>query len=507
MFASLKLHRANAEAARRMGQSQTFTEPLRVEAEDQPQLKAFLTEFYKTIYRKRIELQELLQDNPSTLQVQYNNLVLSSKKVRYEDFWQRYYWRCDPERILVEWERNDRQRAQAYSKAISGSLKAVQKFVDEHTTTTTPQQQKQPPPPSSKDIDTNASKDEEEEEEAVVFEDEQKTPKKIPESGKVAEKTTPTVPSIPAPAKKSDILSEIDGLPANKHRGSSSKDGGKENVADKEHAVVAAAPAQDNEKASKTEAKVAVLPTKVKNEAPADPPSAEIKVNQQKPKRDIPLFRAWKTSPAKKALSTNKNRAAKTSKATEKEKEREGDQKRQSSQSQEPARKSLDASRGDRTKAGEVAVKTSPSTNNGPTAQTLLWAAAIIVAVLAIAIVPIVTSPALMDAVCSPAAPKTELSDVDARWEAPWWAPDPFKSQTFAVICGSHRTRTVVEWENADKKGRRRLSMLALTEDGEAVVIYTAKKRLSSAIIYAQQITTVDQKGITENITAPWLLE
>jgi hypothetical protein len=130
MFASFKANRANAEAARRQCQSATFTEPLHVAPDEKAHLKQFLTDFYKSIYKKRNELSVLLRNNPG-LEEQYQNLV--PRQVSYEDFWQRYYWRCDANRILQEWERKDQERAAARSQVIADGLARVQSLLGDAT--------------------------------------------------------------------------------------------------------------------------------------------------------------------------------------------------------------------------------------------------------------------------------------------------------------------------------------------------------------------------------------
>ena len=136
MFASLKLPLATAEAKRRQNVSTTFTEPLHVQVSREAELKAFLADFYKTIYQKRNELHILLEEHPS-LSAQYQTLVMQENRVTYEDFWQRYFWRCDAHRVLKEWAAKDQERAAARPQYISGGLARVQKFLEESTVSST----------------------------------------------------------------------------------------------------------------------------------------------------------------------------------------------------------------------------------------------------------------------------------------------------------------------------------------------------------------------------------
>ena len=134
MFSSLKLPLATAEATRRQHLPSTFTEPLHVSQGRQQELKEFLADFYKTIYQKRNELAQLLDEN-TTLQAQYQTLVVEKRTVAHEDFWQRYFWKCDAHRILTEWQAKDQERAAARSEYIAGGLARVQKLIHHDTAT------------------------------------------------------------------------------------------------------------------------------------------------------------------------------------------------------------------------------------------------------------------------------------------------------------------------------------------------------------------------------------
>jgi len=82
------------EIQHRISRSSTFTEPLQP-ADD---LKDFLSHFYQSIYEDATHQrhQQLLLDYP-VLQQQRTALVPDT--VSYEDFWQRYEYRCDLERV------------------------------------------------------------------------------------------------------------------------------------------------------------------------------------------------------------------------------------------------------------------------------------------------------------------------------------------------------------------------------------------------------------------------
>ena len=130
------------------------------------------------------------------------------------------------------------------------------------------------------------------------------------------------------------------------------------------------------------------------------------------------------------------------------------------------------------------------------------------VAVLAIVLVPIFSSPALMDGLCSPAAPSYQFNnetESGIRMEAPWWAPDEYKSPAFQYVCGRIRTRTVLEWNAINKKQTVFQLLLFAVDDEEQQTLVQEKRRLVSATVRSHHIATVDSKGSVEDIPAPWV--
>mmetsp|Transcript_8115 Transcript_8115/g.14222 ORF Transcript_8115/g.14222 Transcript_8115/m.14222 type:complete len:526 (+) Transcript_8115:59-1636(+) len=124
MFSGLNPRRsqANAEAARRRVKETTFTQPLGIEAArsdaDMQALRTFLREFYPTFYNKYSKLAR------QNVLVQYEEVAsfaekLIPKEVSEEEFWQRYYFRCEPHRILLEWDRNPERGRQVMGEAMT----------------------------------------------------------------------------------------------------------------------------------------------------------------------------------------------------------------------------------------------------------------------------------------------------------------------------------------------------------------------------------------------------
>jgi hypothetical protein len=140
MLSSIRKQRAVLEVERRKNRESTFTEPIHCSATDDPvefdHLKQFLTHFYRTIYHRQAEIRQLLEDEPSVAQ-HYHTLVNTSKaaapkqqqqKVTMEEFWQRYFYRCDVERLLQQWDRRDASARQARAEAIAGSITSMSKL-------------------------------------------------------------------------------------------------------------------------------------------------------------------------------------------------------------------------------------------------------------------------------------------------------------------------------------------------------------------------------------------
>ena len=97
MFSLFLKRKAYEEQERRRNRSSTFTEPLRKSSD----MKEFLMKFYKHIYtdeRRQYYRQE--QDKYPILKNHY--AILVPEHVTYEDFWQRYDYRTDIDRIWNE---------------------------------------------------------------------------------------------------------------------------------------------------------------------------------------------------------------------------------------------------------------------------------------------------------------------------------------------------------------------------------------------------------------------
>lgn len=138
---------ASEERLRRIESHETFDLPLISEDDDEEykkDVKQFLATF--SLESKTDEITALLLENPDTLKLAFEALVPT--KVSYEDFWQRYFYRCDEERIKAEIEQEEEEEKAAHVDAFSsiaavgtllgGAVKAVSKSIIEDDKTGSP---------------------------------------------------------------------------------------------------------------------------------------------------------------------------------------------------------------------------------------------------------------------------------------------------------------------------------------------------------------------------------
>lgn len=129
-------HTAEAEANLRRARKETYTEPLRPQGkkfskEEMEDFKEFMTEFYKTIYKRRDECGQLCTEYPDSIGKYYKELV--PNKMSYEDFWQRYFYRCDVDNINNEWNRKAMEETseleQQLVSSVTDSVQGVSNFI------------------------------------------------------------------------------------------------------------------------------------------------------------------------------------------------------------------------------------------------------------------------------------------------------------------------------------------------------------------------------------------
>jgi hypothetical protein len=113
--------RAIDEIDHRRNKASTFTEPLKARGRNE-EMKAFLLDFYKRIYQEqqRADYKQELALYRQNLGVHYKLLV--PELVSFEDFWQRYEYRCHLGRVMQELREQD---AEASKKSMQDSLDGV----------------------------------------------------------------------------------------------------------------------------------------------------------------------------------------------------------------------------------------------------------------------------------------------------------------------------------------------------------------------------------------------
>ena len=131
MLSSLRKPAAKTEVSIRKARKSTYTDPLRDKskeytAEELDDLKVYLADFYRTIYTRRDECKKICQQNPKTVGHFFDTLV--PRHVTFEDFWQRYFYRCDPDIVMREWDRQAAAQKELLDRKIQGSMHSAQKL-------------------------------------------------------------------------------------------------------------------------------------------------------------------------------------------------------------------------------------------------------------------------------------------------------------------------------------------------------------------------------------------
>ena len=96
-----------------------------VDDDEEEEVRAFLESF--SLEAKKDEIASSLEAYPDTLKVWFEELV--PKEVTHEEFWQRYFYRCDPERVAAEWAADEERAAANRNQAVKMGLTAVSNFL------------------------------------------------------------------------------------------------------------------------------------------------------------------------------------------------------------------------------------------------------------------------------------------------------------------------------------------------------------------------------------------
>jgi len=144
--ASTATHSAAAEADLRRARRETYVEPLRRKnrtftKQEMDNFKTFISEFYRTIYKRREECNSICEKYSDSVGKYYKELVADQKEISYEDFWQRYFYRCDHEQINNERNRMsfadpnpmnalENQMMKSMNDSVHGVTKLIKNAVD-----------------------------------------------------------------------------------------------------------------------------------------------------------------------------------------------------------------------------------------------------------------------------------------------------------------------------------------------------------------------------------------
>ncbi|GAX18330.1 hypothetical protein FisN_23Hh224 [Fistulifera solaris] len=126
MDENFDLSEEEAEALRRMKLEETYTTPLN---EDDAEAEQFLKDF--NIEEKGEEISMNLEKH-DMLKTFLDELV--PDHVSYAEFWQRYFYRCDPQRIMAEWQNSSVEEEgpmNAIGHLLGDAVKAVSKTLAE----------------------------------------------------------------------------------------------------------------------------------------------------------------------------------------------------------------------------------------------------------------------------------------------------------------------------------------------------------------------------------------
>lgn len=148
--------RAKKELRRRRRDASTFTTPL----QKTPSMRPFFQDFYKNVHTPaKKEYYRNERQKHRSVDEYYKKLC--GRSVSFEDFWQRYEYRCDLQRIMEELKMGGDDNGDAAAKKYSVSptdVKEDQLFRDGETGTASTDENKDPQGTSEAGTDSTANK-------------------------------------------------------------------------------------------------------------------------------------------------------------------------------------------------------------------------------------------------------------------------------------------------------------------------------------------------------------
>lgn len=514
---SVRRKKAEVDIALRRGRETTYTEPLlqrgqKQDEDDLAEVKTFLYSFFRTIYRRREECHAILRQHPNTVALHFANLV--PDQMSYEDFWQRYFFRCDVDRLLDQWDRRGKQLAAARAESVQRGLKGLQT--------------------SLKGLQATVATALEGEVESVIATPtgDRKTPRvdtETPSDGPVTPGLlTPILgPDISINNKENEEQSQNtvnQAIPLQEIAAAKGEERTVPELVEERRGNAPTVSGETSEKSSKTKTAVSeekagdvnITPSRVKDIAKAagsalsafveeaNKIDQNTRLNRPQKQRNIPpvsssednrkpqklgepqVVSFWQhldDSPEtvkKGSLSRvdQKNGAAVAAKATNK-----ADTKP--------------------TPAAELQVtdppsKLLPTTDLGADKNTK--SVTLIVLLLLITMVGMmVRNP---DLHCSPAMPGLRLTKETFVTEAPWWAPQSLKQNVFSALCPAH-PRVRLDWTRAGGGKDLPLYQLVATDVAEGKRIFQ-RRNLQNAKISLHNMVFIGKNGESEEVKVPW---
>ena len=507
--------------------------------EEIAEIKSFLTDFYRTIYKRSSECHTILTDHPNTVAVHYANLVPS--EISYEDFWQRYFFRCSEERIISEWDRAAEKarkeraaRVEEIQQGLQKSIRNIQDTLevaaaggtnvpagDGHNRGASPPKDAFLPPilgPDAPDAPHVRTTKGTAKADVVAVEQKSKIP--VPEANFSSGRTSPApktaagettrenestpaaltlTPTTPRDeqSQKAQTLQEMVAA-ANEVERKSPRSRQVRVVSPKanEPKVISfwKNPGDDNvplRSGSSPSDEDLSIPNLVKEDtttADEDASSSVVKkkITQKEDKKRVPKSEKGKEDAKKDKKDATGHHDLKRTGSKVADRESTAPKKRKvdepSTEHEEPA---LDQSSGfDNT--------------------------SVILLILPVLISVLIGMLFNSDLACAAAKPGIHLSNENFHSDAPFWAPPAMKKDIFRLICPG-RVRTSFEWTSiSNGRGNANLHRLILRdldalEGGNNRPLYD-KRNLQLATVSPTFISVVNKKGGKERVNAPWAM-
>ena len=510
----LRQKRAAVEVALRRNRESTYTEPIMKKSgqpkspEEIDEIKSYLTDFYKTIYKRNDECHTILKDHPNTVAVHFANLVPS--QISYEDFWQRYFFRCSEERIISEWDRAAEKARKERAVRVEEFQQSLQKSIRNIQDTLEVAAGGGANVPAGGGHARGASS---------VGKDAFLPPLLGPDAPDV--KTTPlTKPDANASTVEENKIPDREANVSSGRISPAPKTAAGEKTRENESTpgaltLTPAASREEEPQKPQTLQEMVAAANEVERNSPR---SRQVRVVS--PKTEPKVISFWKnpgdgdSSPSNEDLSipnlVKENSAAKedASSSVAKGAKRESttiphDLKRTGSK---VADRELTAPKKRKVDLPAAAERGEPDLNKSSKMSNTSVILLLLPAIIGLLIAMLFNS----DLACAAAKPGKNLSGQDFYSEAPFWASPAMKKDIFSLVCPG-RVRTSLEWTAmGGGRGKSKLYRLTLRDldalGGSKIRPLYDKRNLESGAVSPTFITVINKKESKEKIGAPWAL-